>query len=114
VIQPDETRPTDFQIRDLRHEACSRFDEAGMPINYVTNMLGHSELSTTSRYLNINRRGLHLAMEKFEENRAEWTSRQTKSESVAQPLHTADEPPQAVVQHSTRKRPSIAIFDAIY
>jgi hypothetical protein len=60
---------TDFQIRDLRHEAGSRFDEAGMPINYVSNMLGHSNLSTTSRYLNINRRGLHLAMEKFEENR---------------------------------------------
>ena len=43
---------TDFQIRDLRHEAGSRFDEAGMPINYVSNMLGHSNLSTTSRYLN--------------------------------------------------------------
>jgi integrase len=57
---------TDFQIRDLRHEAGSRFDEAGMPINYVSNVLGHSNLSTTSRYLNINRRGLHLAMEKFE------------------------------------------------
>jgi integrase len=94
---------TDFQIRDLRHEAGSRFDEAGMPINYVSNMLGHSNLSTTSRYLNINRRGLHLAMEKFEENRAEWASRQAKSESVAQPLHTADEPPQAVVQHPTAK-----------
>jgi integrase len=94
---------TDFQIRDLRHEAGSRFDEAGMPINYVSNMLGHSNLSTTSRYLNINRRGLHLAMEKFEENRAEWASRQAKSESVAQPLHTADEPPQAVVQRPAAK-----------
>jgi hypothetical protein len=74
-----------------------------MPINYVSNMLGHSNLSTTSRYLNINRRGLFLAMEKFEENRAEWTSRQAKSESIAQSLHTADEPPQAVVQRPTTK-----------
>jgi integrase len=38
---------TDFQLRDLRHEAGSRFDEAGMPIVYVSNMLGHSNLSTT-------------------------------------------------------------------
>src|SRR5450759_2956174 len=29
-----------FQLRDLRHEAGSRFDEAGMPIIYVSNMLG--------------------------------------------------------------------------
>jgi integrase len=39
----------DFQLRDLRHEAGSRFDEAGMPIVYVSTMLGHSNLSTTSR-----------------------------------------------------------------
>jgi hypothetical protein len=31
-------------------------------------MLGHSNLSTTSRYLNVNRRGLHLAMQMFEES----------------------------------------------
>jgi integrase len=58
---------TDFQLRDLRHEAASRFDEAGMPIVYVSTMLGHSNISTTSRYLNINRRGLHLAMQQYEQ-----------------------------------------------
>ena len=31
-----------FQLRDLRHEAGSRFDEAGIPINYVSKMLGHT------------------------------------------------------------------------
>lgn len=35
-------------LADLRHEAGSRFDEAGMPIAYVSTMLGHSNLSTTS------------------------------------------------------------------
>lgn len=39
---------SDFQLRDLRHEAGSRFDEAGAPIICVSNMLGHSNLSTTS------------------------------------------------------------------
>jgi hypothetical protein len=85
-----------------------------MPINYVSNMLGHSNLSTTSRYLNINRRGLHLAMEKFEENRTEWNGRQTKAESVAQPLHTSDEHTQAFVQHPTASQPFNSDFDAIY
>ncbi len=77
----------DFQLRDLRHEAASRFDEAGVPIVYVSSLLGHSNLSTTSRYLNIHRRGLHLAMQKLEESRA-----------VAQTLHKNAERPLAVVQ----------------
>ena len=59
----------DFQLRDLRHEAGSRFDEAGVSTNYVSKMLGHQNLSTTTRYLNITRRGLHLAMQKFERSR---------------------------------------------
>ena len=78
----------DLQLRDLRHEAGSRFAEAGMPINYVSGMLGHSNLTTTSRYLNINRRELHRAMQRFEASRAEF----------AQSLHKADEESQAVVQ----------------
>jgi len=93
----------DLQLRDLRHEAGSRFDEAGMPINYVSNMLGHSNLSTTSRYLNINRRGLHLAMRNFErrhENDAGDQRREEQSDAaVAHALHKADKPTQAVVQH---------------
>ena len=60
-----------FQLRDLRHEAGSRFDEAGIPTNYVSKLLGHASLTTTTRYLNINRRGLHLAMEKLEQHRKE-------------------------------------------
>jgi integrase len=66
----------DLQLRDLRHEAGSRFDEAGVPTNYVSKLLGHTNLTTTSRYLNIHRRGLQQAMQKLEEHRA-----------VAQTLH---------------------------
>ena len=40
-----------------------------MPINFVSRLLGHINLTTTSRYLNIHRRGLHMAMQKFEESR---------------------------------------------
>jgi len=73
----------DFQLRDLRHEAASRFDEGGGPIVYVSSLLGHSNLSTTSRYLNIHRRGLYLAMQKLEESRGPKSAReQPESDDV--------------------------------
>jgi integrase len=87
----------DLQLRDLRHEAGSRFDEAGVPTNYVSKILGHASLSTTTRYLNIQRRGLHLAMEKLEESRRLAEEQRRKkaeeqkrkdAEAVAHPLHT--------------------------
>jgi hypothetical protein len=68
-----------LQLRDLRHEAGSRFDEAGVPISYTSKILGHS--NTTSRYLNIHRRGLQDAMQKLE----------THSPAVAHALHTPPE-----------------------
>jgi len=79
------------QLRDLRHEAGSRFDEAGVPVSYTSKILGHSNLGTTSRYLNIHRRGLHDAMQKLEAHRP----------SVAQPLHTEEEDAPANVQPSS-------------
>lgn len=49
--------------------------------------------------MNINRRGLHLAMRKFEENRATSVAeRQNDQVAVAQPLHNDAETPLAVVQ----------------
>jgi len=81
-----------LQLRDLRHEAGSRFDEAGVPTNYVSKILGHTNLTTTSRYLNIHRRGLHLAMEKLEQHRS--------GQSVAQALHNDTPVSPAVVSIS--------------
>ena len=78
---------TGLQLRDLRHEAGSRFEEAGVPVTLVSKILGHTNLTTTSRYLNIHRRGLHAAMEKLEQHRP----------AVAQPLHKKDENPPADV-----------------
>jgi hypothetical protein len=57
------------QLRDLRHEAGSRFEEAGVAVTVVSKILGPMNLTTTSRYLNIHRRGLHAAMEKLEQHR---------------------------------------------
>jgi integrase len=71
-----------LQLRDLRHEAGSRFDEAGVPINFVSRLLGHTNLTTTSRYLNIHRRGLHMAMQKLEESRRLANSLQDPAEQL--------------------------------
>jgi len=96
----------DLQLRDLRHEAGSRFDEAGVSTNYVSKILGHANLSTTTRYLNIQRRGLHLAMEKLEANQAlaaeqrkmkAEAEKQKNAESVARTLHAADDSAPAFV-----------------
>lgn len=85
-----------LQLRDLRHEAGSRLDEAGVSINYVSKMLGHANLSTTSRYLNIQLKGLHRAVEALEAHQ----------EAVAQALHKAKEEAQANVPSSDETRPA--------
>ena len=85
-----------LQMRDLRHEAGSRFMEAGMPISYVSNMLGHTNLTTTSRYLNINVRVLHREMEKFEAARRQ-------AESVASSLQENATPAQAALPHADER-----------
>jgi integrase len=53
-----------LQLRDLRHESASRLEESGMPVNFVSALLVHANLSTTSRYLNIQRRVLHREYER--------------------------------------------------
>ena len=64
-----------------------------MPVTFVSKILGHTNMSTTSRYLNIHRRGLHAAMEKLEQHRP----------AVAHPLHNAAENPPADVSPTTEQ-----------
>ena len=52
---------TSFQLRNLRHEAASRFEEAGVLTTDVSKFLGHRNLSTTTRYLNTTGRRLRMA-----------------------------------------------------
>lgn len=55
---------------DLRHEAGSRFVEAGWPLYYVQAMLGHSNRKQISIYLNVPLGGLEQAMRKYDQQRA--------------------------------------------
>jgi integrase len=56
---------TDLRFHDLRHEAASRMIEAGWPVHHVQQMLGHSDLKTTSLYVNLTLTGLLDSMRKF-------------------------------------------------
>ena len=75
-----------FQLRDLRHEAASRFEEAGVLTTDVSKFLGHRNLSTTTRYLNTTSRRLRLALLRVEEARAK-----AQSESLANSCKDGEE-----------------------
>jgi integrase len=61
-----------FQLRDFRHEAACRFEEAGTPVGDVSKLLGHTSLTTTSRYLmNTQRPALRRAVDRLERHAAQ-------------------------------------------
>lgn len=60
----------DLHWHDLRHEAGSRWIEAGWPIHHVQQMLGHADLKQTSTYLNATLSGIEDSMRRLDEARA--------------------------------------------
>ncbi|MCL4761297.1 MAG: site-specific integrase [Burkholderiales bacterium] len=77
----------DLHFHDLRHEAGSRWLEAGWPLHHVRDMLGHRDISTTSRYLNADRAGLLASMRRATEG-ATATSEQGSRGNLASILQT--------------------------
>jgi hypothetical protein len=61
----------------------------------VSKLLGHTNLTTTSRYLNVHRRALHAAMKQLEQHRP----------AVAQALHKDPKDAQAGVPASDTSAP---------
>ena len=55
----------DLHFNDLRHEAGCRWLEQGWAIHHVQEMLGHANLSQTSRYLHASEMGLQESMRRF-------------------------------------------------
>ena len=62
-------REIDLRFHDLRHEAGSRWLEAGMPLHHVKELLGHANIATTDTYLNAGRIHLRESMERAERAR---------------------------------------------
>ena len=60
---------SDLRFHDLRHEAGSRFLEAGWPLSHVREMLGHANISTTDTYLNVSLKGLQESMHRLDDGR---------------------------------------------
>jgi integrase len=56
----------DLHFHDLRHEAGSRWLEAGMPLHHIKELLGHANISQTDTYLNAGRLVLQDSIRRFD------------------------------------------------
>jgi integrase len=63
-------REIDLHCHDLRHEFASRLLEAGCSLAEVRDLLGHSSITTTSRYLQSTVQSLGRAIERLEQYEA--------------------------------------------
>jgi integrase len=70
----------DLHFHDLRHEAGSRYLEAGWPLHHVQQLLGHTNIAQTSTYLNAQRLGLQESMRAFDAARCKADANAGESE----------------------------------
>lgn len=61
---------TGLTFHDLRRSAASRYLEAGLPLSHVKELLGHANISTTSRYLSVTSTELRASMVRADAVRA--------------------------------------------
>ena len=76
----------DLHWHDLRHEAGSRWIEAGWPLHHVQRMLGHADLKQTSTYLNATVAGIEESMRKLDEQRGYLQSVAEESSVALRPV----------------------------
>jgi len=60
---------TGLNFHDLRRELASTLRESGAPDHIVADVLGHANISTTSRYLKASRTGLATYLHRFAQHR---------------------------------------------
>ena len=85
---------TGLHFHDLRREAASRLLEGDVPEHYVQEVLGHADLSTTSTYLATTRKGLHQAMERYEQ-RVQTRVNSSEKRGPQRPSPAAEHDPKA-------------------
>ena len=64
-----DLKAINIRFHDWRRTAGSRFMAGGMSPHYVQRFLDHANLSTTSRYLKVDQKGMHNALKAFEKAR---------------------------------------------
>jgi len=57
-----------FRMHDLRHTFASRLVSRGVPIFYVSKLLGHKSISMTMRYAHLAPEAYELAIERLEKD----------------------------------------------
>jgi integrase len=85
----------DLRFHDLRREAASTLVERGLPLHYVSKLLGHANIATTSIYLSASNTDLRKAfdeLERREREAAERLAAQEKKAKEATPEPSAPEP----------------------
>ena len=92
-----KTGIADLRFHDLRHEAGSRWLEAGVPIHHVQELLGHADLTTTGTYLNATLELLHDSIRDFDRQRAKKLPRSLSEAHGFLGTRRLDNPPQPVV-----------------
>ena len=92
-------RAIGLHFHDLRHEAGSRWLEAGWPLSHVRDMLGHTDIKTTSTYLNSNRTLLRESMEKSDKARALQAVASEAAREQRPPCNEEDAPGANAVVH---------------
>ena len=76
-----------LQLRDMRHEGANQYEETGTTVSDVSQLLGHTNIATTSRYLrNKRRRMAQLAVDRLDHARAE----AAQARALAAELETTD------------------------
>lgn len=76
----------DLHMHDLRRECGSRLLEAGAGIHEVRKWLGHTDISTTGRYLAVTAESLKRTLKRLEEHRAPKSARRPLARQSSRPV----------------------------
>jgi integrase len=87
----------DLNFHDLRHEAGSRWADAGWPLHHIQANLGHADLSTTSIYLNADLRLRQESMRRFGNQPLQTVANSVQKDHQALCNEPAENQPQIVV-----------------
>lgn len=63
----NDAKVLDFRFHDCRHTAATRWIQAGMSLQEVGRILGHTQAQTTYRYVNVDDSAIRRAAEILDE-----------------------------------------------
>ena len=62
AMEEELGHPSDCRLYDIRHTYCTNLEKAGVPINIASRLMGHSDISVTSKiYTHATETALEIA-----------------------------------------------------